>query len=177
MHATAKFAPLDTIRAMERRVLPGRLGEVAFDGELPRREDVGLVFDELDYQMACQAYLWALPLVSYAQWQMQHRDVFGATNIDLVHYVSYRDRLGLITANATTPYTLEFFDLAETGPLVIELPAGPDRRRRVGLLAARVRRPGRDGTRSRPGGKHLIVPPGPNRPGRRRRLHVCRRPA
>ena len=58
--------------------LPGRLGEVRWDGELPRREDVGLVFDELDYQMACQVYLWALPLVSYAQWQAQHRDVFGA---------------------------------------------------------------------------------------------------
>ena len=69
-------------------MLPGRLGEVAFDGELPRREDVGLVFDELDYQMACQAYLWALPLVSYAQWQTQHRDVFGATSCDLVHYVT-----------------------------------------------------------------------------------------
>ena len=84
-----------------------------------------LVFDELDYQMACQVYLWALPLVSYAQWQQQHRDVFGATNSDLVHYVSYRDRLGLITANATTPYILNFFDLNETGPLVIELPPGP----------------------------------------------------
>ena len=83
------------------------------------------MFDELDYQMACQVYLWALPLVSYAQWQKQHCDVFGATSTDLVHYVSYRDRLGLITANATTPYILNFFDLAETGPLVIELPAGP----------------------------------------------------
>ena len=54
---------------MERRSLPGRLGEVEFDGELPARGDVQRVFDELDYQMACQAYLWALPLVSYAQWQ------------------------------------------------------------------------------------------------------------
>jgi hypothetical protein len=43
--------------------------------------------------MATQAYPWALPLVSYAQWQQQHRDVFGAANFDLVHYVSYRDRL------------------------------------------------------------------------------------
>ncbi|MET0323708.1 MAG: DUF1254 domain-containing protein, partial [Ilumatobacteraceae bacterium] len=58
--------------------LPGRLGEVRRDGELPRREDVGLVFDELDYQMACQVYLWALPLVSYAQWHAVHRDTFGA---------------------------------------------------------------------------------------------------
>ena len=39
------------------------------DGELPRREDLAVVFDELDYQLACQAYLWALPLVAYAQWQ------------------------------------------------------------------------------------------------------------
>ena len=52
--------------------LPGRLADVRMDGELPRREDVPLVFDELDYQLACQAYLWSLPLVSYAQWQMQH---------------------------------------------------------------------------------------------------------
>ena len=58
-----------------------------------------------------------------------------------------QDRLGLITANATTPYILNFIDLGETGPLVIELPAGPDRRRRVGLLAARDRCDGRDGAR------------------------------
>jgi hypothetical protein len=110
---------------VEGRSLPGRLGRVEFEGELPARRDVGLIFDELDYQMACQAYLWALPLVSYAQWRAQHYEVFGATSSDLVHSVSYRDRLGLITANATTPYTLNFFDLGETGPLVIELPAAP----------------------------------------------------
>src|SRR5215218_1060144 len=101
------------------------LAHVRMDGDLPVRADVPLVFDELDYQMACQVYLWALPLVSYAQWHAQHRDVFGATNFDLVHYVTYRDRLGLVTANATTPYILNFIALAETGPLVIELPAGP----------------------------------------------------
>ena len=105
--------------------LPGRLSTVQFDGELPRRQDVPAVFDELDYQLACQVYLWALPLVSYAQWKTVHYETFRATSSDLVHYVSYRDRLGLITANATTPYILNFFDLAETGPLVIELPAGP----------------------------------------------------
>ena len=68
--------------------LPGRLGRVQMDTELPRREDLPLVFDELDYQLACQAYLWALPLVSYAQWQQVHQETFGATNYDLVHYVT-----------------------------------------------------------------------------------------
>jgi hypothetical protein len=41
---------------MKRRPLPGRLAEVEFDGELPARRDVQRVFDELDYQMACQRF-------------------------------------------------------------------------------------------------------------------------
>jgi hypothetical protein len=149
---------------VEGRSLPGRLGQVRFDGELPARRDVELVFDELDHQMACQAYLWALPLVSYAQWRTQHYDVFGATSSDLVHYVSYRDRLGLITANATTPYVLNFFDLVETGPLVIELPPGHTAggvsdfwQRECGVLGEMGPDQGR-------GGKHVIVAPGQTPP-------------
>ena len=149
---------------MAMRSLPGRLGQVEFDGELPARRDLPLVFDELDYQMACQAYLWALPLVSYAQWRTQHYEVFGATSSDLVHYVSYRDRLGLITANATTPYTLNFFDLGETGPLVIELPAGPTAggvsdfwQRECGVMGEMGPDQGR-------GGRHVIIPPGGTAP-------------
>jgi len=140
--------------------LPGRLADVRMAGELPRREDVPLVFDELDYQMATQAYLWALPLVSYAQWQAQHREVFGATDYDLVHYVSYRDRLGLITANATTPYTLNFIDLSRTGPLVVDVPPGPTAgglsdfwQREFGIIGEMGPDQGR-------GGRHLIIPPG-----------------
>jgi hypothetical protein len=144
--------------------LPGRLASVVIDGELPRRDDLPAIFDELDYQMACQAYLWALPLVSYAQWQQQHRDVFGATNSDIVHYVSYRDRLGLITANATTPYILSFVDLGETGPLVVELPPGPTAggvsdfwQREIGVM-------GEMGPDQGKGGKHVIVGPGQSAP-------------
>src|SRR3954447_10631393 len=140
--------------------LPGNLARVRTDGDLPRREDLGLVFDELDHQLACQVYLWALPLVSYAQWRSQHYGVFGATSSDLVHYVTYRDRLGLITANATTPYTLNFFDLDATGPMVIELPAGPTAggvsdfwQREFGVM-------GEMGPDRGAGGKHVIVPPG-----------------
>ena len=144
--------------------LPGRLESVAMAGGLPSRSDVGTIFDELDYHMATQAYLWALPLVSYAQWQTQHRDVFGATNFDLVHYVSYQDRLGLITANATTPYILNFINLSQTGPLVIELPPGPTAggvsdfwQREIGVLGEMGPDEGR-------GGKHLVVPPGQDAP-------------
>jgi hypothetical protein len=138
----------------------GALAGVRMDGELPARADLGLIFNELDFQLATQAYLWALPLVSFAQWQAQHRDVFGATSYDLVHYATYQDKLGILTANATTPYTMAFIDLNKTGPVMIELPAGPTAgglsdfwQREFGMLGEMGPDQGR-------GGRHLIVPPG-----------------
>jgi len=141
-------------------VPPGSLAGVRMDGELPLRADLGLVFNELDFQLATQAYLWALPLVSFAQWQAQQRDVFGATSYDLVHYATYQDKLGILTANATTPYTMAFIDLNKTGLVVIELPPGPTAgglsdfwQREFGILGEMGPDQGR-------GGRHLIVPPG-----------------
>ncbi|MFJ4675515.1 DUF1254 domain-containing protein [Kitasatospora sp. NPDC088783] len=144
--------------------LPGRLGSVRMTGELPERADLGLVFDELDHQMACQAYLWALPLVSYAQWQKVHREVFGAGPFDLVHYVTYRDRLGLITANATTPYILNFIDLAATGPLVIELPAGPTAGGVSDFWQREIAVMGEMGPDRGRGGRYLVLAPGQDAP-------------
>lgn len=144
--------------------LPGRLAAVTMDGELPSRDDLATIFDELDYQLACQAYLWALPLVSYAQWQLQHREVFGATDYDLVHYVTYRDRLGLITANATTPYILAFSDLSVTGPLVIELPAGPTAGGLSDFWQREIAVMGEMGPDKGEGARYVIVPPGQQAP-------------
>src|SRR3954447_11176988 len=156
------------------RALPGRLAQVELDGELPRREALGTIFDELDYQMACQVYLWALPLVSFAHWQHVHRDVFGATASDLVAYLSYQDRLGIITANATTPYIMSFVDLAETGPLIIELPPGPTAggvadfwQRECGVM-------GEMGPDAGQGGRHLVLAPGEPVPAGAEELHVLR---
>lgn len=142
----------------------GRLARVKMEGELPRRDDLGVVFDELDHQMACQVYLWALPLVSYAQWKTQHEQVFGATGSDLVRYVTYRDRLGLITANATTPYVLNFFDLKRTGPLVVELPPGPIAGGMSDFWQREFAVIGEMGVDAGLGGRHLVVPPGQELP-------------
>ncbi|MET7772153.1 DUF1254 domain-containing protein [Nocardia sp. NPDC005366] len=143
---------------MRVRRLPGRLGAVRMYRELPIRVDLPLVFDELDYQMACQTYLWALPLVSFAQWRHQHREIFGATDYDVVHYVTYADRLGLITANTTTPYVIGFIDLSVTGPVVVEIPPGPiaggisdSWQREIAVI-------GEMGPDECRGGRHLIVP-------------------
>jgi len=45
-------------------------GEVQLDKGLPATAaDSNKLYDELDFQRACQAYVWALPIVSFAEWQ------------------------------------------------------------------------------------------------------------
>jgi len=144
--------------------LPSDLGRVRLDGELPARADLPLVFDALDLQLATQVYLWALPLVSYAQWQQQHRTVFMATDYDIVHYVTYADRLGLITANATTPYLVAFIDLGRTGPLVVEVPPGPVAGGASDFWQREFAILGEMGPDQGGGGRHLILPPGTEEP-------------
>jgi len=122
--------------------------------------EVSKLFDQLDFQQATQAYLWALPLVSWAEWQATHEEVFGATDHDIVLYANYADRLGILTANATTPYLVAFVDLKKSGPMVVELPPGPvagglgDFWQREGAVMGEM------GPDKGSGGKTLILGPG-----------------
>ena len=157
--------PIDRVRdRLASPPIKTPFGKINMEGDLPARDDLPKLFDELDFQMGVQAYLWALPLVSFAEWQNQHETVFGATSTDIVVYSSYRDKLGLLTANATTPYILNFIDLSRTGPMVVELPPGPTAggvcdfwQREIGII-------GEMGPDQGNGGKHLVVPPGREAP-------------
>jgi hypothetical protein len=102
-----------------------RIGPLGLNAQgLPDQQAINRLYEERDFQRACQCYLWALPIVAYGQWQNQHETVFGATDGDIVKYVSVRDKLGLITANATTPYVMGFVNTQRTGPMVVEVPFG-----------------------------------------------------
>jgi hypothetical protein len=98
--------------------------EGGFAGGYPTLATVDKLRDELDYQRATQAYIWAMPLVSYAQWLNVHEQTFKATDGDIVLYKSPKAKQGILTANVTTPYAISFADLTRTGPLVFEVPAG-----------------------------------------------------
>jgi len=80
-----------------------RLGTLELENGYPTAATVEKVFDDIDYQRACQAYLWALPLMAMQQWQNEHLVKFGAGRRDYVDYLTFQDKLGLLTANATTP--------------------------------------------------------------------------
>ncbi len=152
------------ISAVQAQELDTRIGKLAMDGQLPSREAIATLYQELDYQQATQAYLWALPLVSSAQWQQEFHDKLDARNGDLVVLKTYEDKLGVITANATTPYILGFLDLNETGPMVVELPAGPTAGGVGDVWQRAILDLGQTGPDKGKGGRYLILPPGAEPP-------------
>jgi hypothetical protein len=101
-----------------------RIGTLEFTHDFangyPTDATVQKVYDERDFQRACQAYLWALPAVSFAAWQRGINGL-GARNGQIVAVLSYEARRGILTANATTPYYLGFADLS-SGPLIMIIP-------------------------------------------------------
>lgn len=146
-------------RALEGTVKT-RVGDLQFELGFPTDETVEKLYNEMDFQRACQAYLWGLPVVKLAEWKRAHNEVFGGSNFDFVSYLTPQEKMGILTANATTPYLMAFPNLQETGPLVFEVPAGPA----AGGFSDFWQRPvtdfGQTGPDKGKGAKVLILGPG-----------------
>ena len=143
--------------------LASRLGPLELENGYPTDATVAKIFDDIDYQRACQAYLWALPLMAMQQWQSEHLAKFGAGKLDYVDYLTFQDKLGLLTANATTPYIMAFPNLKETGPLVFEVPAGPTAGGFTDFWQRPITDSGQTGPDKGAGGRYLILgPDGPD---------------
>jgi hypothetical protein len=140
-------------------VVASRLGPLELKNGYPTDPTVRKIFDDLDFQRACQAYLWALPLMAMQQWQQEHLTKFGAGKLDYVDYLTFTDKLGLLTANATTPYIMAFPNLKETGPLVFEVPAGPTAGGFTDFWQRPITDSGQTGPDKGAGGKYLILGP------------------
>lgn len=154
-----------------------RIGPLGLNAQgLPDQRAIDRLYDERDFQRACQAYLWALPIVSYAQWQNQHEAVFGAQDGDIVQYLSPRDKLGLITANGTTPYIVGFVNLARTGPLVVDYPAGETAGGASDFWQHSITDFGQTGPDKGKGGRYLILGPGQDAPAALKADYVVRSP-
>jgi len=136
-----------------------RIGRLELENGYPNAATVEKVFDDIDYQRACQAYLWALPLMAMQQWQNEHLTKFDAGKCDYVDYLTFQDKLGLLTANATTPYIMAFPNLKETGPLVFEIPAGPTAGGFTDFWQRPITDSGQTGPDKGAGGKYLILGP------------------
>jgi len=108
--------------------LKTRVGDLSFthtfENSYPTEETTNKLLNEMDFQRACQVYIWATPFVSMAQWKYANTVQLGAENGQIVYEESYTDKLGGLTFNATTPYVFPFLDISKE-PWIIVMP-GPD---------------------------------------------------
>lgn len=110
---------------MTSETISTRSGDLTFNLGVPTKETVARLYDEMDYQRACQLYLWAMPLVSFEQLRLVLEGTAGAFANDVAVFEGFSNLLVFFTPNATTPYTLGYLDLAKTGPVDMDVPAGP----------------------------------------------------
>jgi len=161
LSALAIAAALTTSTALAQETLDTRIGKLNFDRSgYPTAETVQKLYDEMDFQRASQAYLWGIPAVGLNEWRRAHFDVFKGRNGEMLSYLDFKEKLGILTPNYTTPYIATFIDLQRSGPMVVEVPAG--------LIAGMILDPwqrvmadlGVVGPDKGKGGRYLILPPG-----------------
>jgi hypothetical protein len=106
---------------------------------------------------AVTAYELAIPIVGVERWHQGF--LTEAEHGDWVFYDNLSQKVPILTANQTTPYTVSYVDLA-ISPYYIEIPAG----RIGGLVLDIYQRPQADlgilGPDKGKGGKYLLVGPG-----------------
>lgn len=160
----ALLATVSMVVTVRAQTVETRIGRLQFEHGVPTKQTVAELYDTLDFQRACQAYLWALPAVSFAQSLANAEFVSGAHEGDIILSEGYRAVSAMLTANVTTPYVSGILDLAKTGPMVVDVPAG--------LIAGSAmdfwQRPladfGVTGPDKGRGGKYLFVGPGQEAP-------------
>ena len=117
------------------------------------------LFDAMDFQRASQAYIWTTPAVSYKQWQIEQAQTFNAHNLgEFVVYRSVKEKRGIVTANLTTPYVINFLSLKD-GAIKVIVPAGAIAGMFLDLWQKPVCDIGLTGPDKGKGGTYIIVGP------------------
>jgi hypothetical protein len=144
--------------AMAQQTVDTRIGKLEFTHDFengyPTDKTIAKLYDEMDFQRATQAYIWAIPIVSAARWHQLDREDHGAKLGDIIIRSTFDERLGMLTINNDTFYAAFDLHLDESGPTVIEIPQGIDAR---GSALDMWQRPIADMAKS---GKYLFMPPG-----------------
>src|SRR5215475_6546670 len=101
-------------------------GKFSFPVGYPSKETSAKLYDELDYQRAVQAYIWATPLVNSVALKKGLTDA-GVSPTEPSLLV-FDKRVGpkqiIMTANSEVIYAFSVLDLSKTGPVLVEVPAG-----------------------------------------------------
>jgi hypothetical protein len=142
------------------QVVDTRIGKLELRAGYPTKESGDKLYDEMDFQRATQAFIWALPAVGFHGLHLAHRNTFGAKDGEIVLYQTLEDKAGMLTPNLTTLYLMTFLNLAEQGPMVVEVPAGATAGGFLDIWQRPITDTGQTGPDRGGGGKYLVVPPG-----------------
>jgi hypothetical protein len=146
---TAPEQPADTVSTRF-------AGELRFQGGFPTEETLRELYDRLDFQRGCQAFLRHMMAAAVWGFYRGLRRDLGVADNDLA--ILHLDANGLVlTGNSETIYGIGILD-TKPGPLVVEVPP-----RVLGLLNDQWMRPMGDlgiaGPDRGEGGKYLLLPP------------------
>jgi hypothetical protein len=137
-----------------------RISNLKIERGYPSQASIQALYDELDYQRAVQAYLWAMPAVAQNELRLGLERDLGVGNNDVVIFDNFVDPKGVfLTANNTTIYIGAYMNMERDGPMVLDMPAGL-----LGMLDDLWQVPISDvgfvGPDKGAGGRFLILPPG-----------------
>ena len=135
--------------------------EFKFEAGYPTDESSHALYDEMDYQRAVQAYIWATPMLNAMGMRAGfHR--YGVTEHNrklLVFEYSLLPQHIWMTANSTTPYLWPMFNVKD-GPWVVEIPPETVLGCFYDFWNRALEDFGLPGPDRGKGGKYLILPPG-----------------
>jgi hypothetical protein len=146
------------------------LSNLPFEQNRPTPATAATLLEELAFQQATQAYLWAMPLLNTLGMKFGSEEVFGSGYNVLPIWKERLDTKTLVTTpNSDVLYAMSYVDMSETGPIVLDAPANLQ-----GILLDFWQRPipvdggkfygdvGIPGPDAGKGGKFLVLPPGYN---------------
>lgn len=158
--------PTDVVRTTSPTVPPAVVtsefvGDLHFENEYPTDATVDKLFDQLDFQRGCQAFMrniTASSMYSFREGLRRDLDVTSSSQI-VVWEDAFDARSLLLTANSETVYGITFLDLKADGPTVVEVEPGM-----LGLVndmwMREITNVGPAGPDQGRGGRFLFLPPG-----------------
>jgi hypothetical protein len=177
-------APVAVAGSSSANTIDTRTGKLTLESGYPSPETLRKVYDELDFQRAVQAYIWATSIVSLDALRVANKADWNV-DFNMVGMVDQftEPNVEALTANNTTIYAVSFVDLTRDGPVVVDSPSGA-----YGVIDDYWQRPiaevGPFGPDKGQGGKFLLLPsdyrePVPNgyfavRSGTNRVLYLAR---
>ena len=152
--------PLSEATLQGDELIKTNFGDIQLDQSFINKESIAKLNDQLTLQRAIEVYQWSLPVAIFQKWYNQQQEVYGSADLDFVEYSSFNEKVGILTANATTPYVLSWADLSKTGPVVIDYPAGASAGAVMDFYQLSLADLGLMGPDKAKGGKYLIIPNG-----------------